>query len=153
MWRALSNHRDNENAYVSVNGEACWSQTLSGTNGSPQCGGSSSTAWNEESVPVTCQAEAVGGKLTVAVYAHLDSFSGADESFGIDNVEISKISAGTVLLHVLPGRIQLLICFSNAVDLTYVCMSKSCSHAYPHIRAAQSLGSLNSIQSHAVNAR
>ena len=139
MRCALSNHRDNENAYMSVNGEACWSQTFVGTHGTRECGGSA-TNWNEQSVPVTCEADAVDGKLTVRVYTNLDS-SGVDESFGIDNVKISKISTGTVLLHVLPVRIQIWICFSNAVDLTYVCVSKSCSHAYPHTRT-RTLGSL-----------
>ena len=93
---ATSCHRNNEKAYVTVNGKQCWSQTFSGANGSDQCGRTSSS--KEESIAVKCEAESVGGKLTVRVYADLSSSNAKDESFAIDNVVITKTSTGATAL-------------------------------------------------------
>ena len=78
---------------MSVNGKECWKQTLDKANGSKQCGGGSH---KEESITVKCEAESVDGKLTVRVHATLSSKENT-ESFGIDNVVITKISAGAAL--------------------------------------------------------
>ena len=45
---------------------------------------------------VTCQADAVDGKLTVRVYTDLNSGAN-DESFGIDNVVVSKVMPFTTI--------------------------------------------------------
>ena len=92
MYRSLLNRRDNEKAYVTVNDQPCWSQEFFMITGSQQCG-STLGNWNENSISVKCEAEAVDGKLAVRVYADLDG-SAEDESFAIDNVVITKIGAG-----------------------------------------------------------
>ena len=94
---ATSCHRNNEKAYVTVNGKQCWSQTFSGANGSDQCGSKKSDS-KEESIAVKCEAESVGGKLTVRVYADLSSSNAKTESFAIDNVVITKTSTGATAL-------------------------------------------------------
>ena len=86
--------RDNEKAYVTVNGKTCWSKTLGHKDGSNQCGSTSSTSWREESYTVECEEDAVSGKLTVRVHADLSS-TATDESFAIDNVVVSQILPGT----------------------------------------------------------
>ena len=77
---------------MSVNGKECWKQSLDKANGSQRCGGSH----KEESITVKCEAESVDGKLTVRVHATLSSKENK-ESFGIDNVVITKTSAGAAL--------------------------------------------------------
>ena len=81
--------RDNEHAYVSVNGETCWAKTdIFATNGVQQCGG----FFKEERFPVTgCYITLPEGStaLTVRVWTSLDSAAN-DESFGIDNVVVKK---------------------------------------------------------------
>ena len=85
--------RDNEDAFVSVNGETCWRETnLVGTAGTQQCGG----VYKEERFRVTgCYVtlrSSVGGKvpLRVRVWTSLDA-GPDDESFGIDNVVVAKL--------------------------------------------------------------
>ena len=84
--------RDNEDAYVSVNGKACWSKTgLVGTSGIQKCGG----VFKEERFPVIgCFATLEEGMpLTVRVWTSLDGDAG-DESFAIDNVVIQPLAEG-----------------------------------------------------------
>ena len=87
--------RDNEDAYVSVNGRTCWSKTKAvGTSGTQECGG----FFKEERFRVTgCQVTLSGAgetfPLEVRVWTSLDG-DAADESFGIDNVRIEKIANG-----------------------------------------------------------
>ena len=88
--------RDKENAYVSVNGQECWSKTnVRGTDGTQLCGG----VYKEEIFRVTgCHARlSASGKekipLTVRVWTSLDG-DADDESFGIDNVVITKLKTG-----------------------------------------------------------
>ena len=89
---ACLNCRDDETGYVSVNGKECWSQRFTTWYGSRQCGKNlEADNWNDASIPVKCEAEAVDGKLTVRVYSDLSS-GPLDESFAIDNVVIAKIS-------------------------------------------------------------
>ena len=93
MSRSLfHDRRDKEKAYVTVNNKLCWSQILVASTGSHQCG-STQGGWNENSIRVQCEAEAVDGKLKVRVYTDLNDNTD-DESFAIDNVAIVKISAG-----------------------------------------------------------
>ena len=81
--------RDNENAYVQVNGKTCWTKKLAG--GGKQLCGSKSNGWNEEKIAVKCTGETnAKGELTLRVYTQLDSAAN-DESFGIDNVVVKKI--------------------------------------------------------------
>ena len=82
--------RDNEDAYVSVNGKTCWTKTgMLGTSGTQQCGG----FYKEERFRVTdCYItlptpEVIG--LTVRVWTNLDG-EADDESFAIDNVVIKN---------------------------------------------------------------
>ena len=84
----LQNHRDNENAYVSLNGKQCWTRKFAGQ-GSQVCG-SGNGNWNEERVTVKCQGASVNGKMAVRVWTSLNSAAN-DESFGIDNVVVQKI--------------------------------------------------------------
>ena len=84
--------RDNEGAYVSVNGKTCWSKNnLVGTIGTQQCGG---LFFKEEMFRVTgCYVTLSGSEatlpLTVSAWTTLDG-DAADESFGIDNVFIEQ---------------------------------------------------------------
>ena len=73
---------------MSVNSEECWRQRFRWSIGSKECGGK----YKDASAAAECEAESVGGKLTVRVYTDLDS-NGKDESFAIDNVAITPISA------------------------------------------------------------
>ena len=82
--------RDNENAYVSVNGKTCWTKTMSGVDGTQQCGG----FFKEERFRVTGCFVTLSGSdvkfpLTVRVWTNLDG-DASDESFAIDNVFIQK---------------------------------------------------------------
>ena len=77
---------------MSVNNEECWSQRFGYFKGSQECGDKISMYSYDASAAAECEAEAVGGKLTVRVYTDLDS-NGKDESFAIDNVTITAISA------------------------------------------------------------
>ena len=90
--------RDDEYAYVSVNGKLCWSYKpshITSSKGSHQCGGQFSTIHKgyETVFAVTdCMARLVGSgnqPLTVRVWTNLDG-NARDESFGIDNVVITK---------------------------------------------------------------
>ena len=80
---------------MSVNGKTCWSQTnVRGTVGNQLCGG----VFKEEIFRVTgCYAtlSSLEGKmpLTVRVWTSLDG-DPDDESFGIDNVVITKLLDG-----------------------------------------------------------
>ena len=88
--------RENEDAYVSVNGNVCWIKNgLRGTDGTQLCGG-----WfKEESFRVTgCYitlSAPLGATvpLTVRVWTNLDG-DADDESFGIDNVLVTKLEEG-----------------------------------------------------------
>ena len=82
--------RDNENAYVSVNGKTCWSKTMSALDGTQQCGG----FFKEEMFRVTgCYVTLSGSEVklpvTVRVWTDLDG-DAADESFAIGNVVIEE---------------------------------------------------------------
>ena len=81
--------RDNENAYVSVNGKTCWSKTgLSGTSGKQKCGG----FFKEERFKVRDCHVTVKRDMpsSVRIWTSLDS-DALDESFAIDNVIIQPI--------------------------------------------------------------
>ena len=103
--------RDNEDAYVSVNGETCWSKTgLIGTSGIQECVG----FFKEERFPVIgCFATLEANMpLTVRVWTSLDG-DAYDESFAIDNVVIQllqKRKPGGIF-----AREQ---CYNVSVDLT-----------------------------------
>ena len=84
-------HRDNEKAYVSLNGKQCWTKSFDNGAGTQVCG-SGSNNWEEERVKVQCQGIAVNGKLTVRVWTNLNSAAN-DESFGIDAVVVKRIKA------------------------------------------------------------
>ena len=86
--------RDNEDAYVSVNGKTCWTRTdVLGTVGTQQCGG----FFKEEGFRVRgCYATLSASEgLTVRVWTNLDGAAN-DESFGINNVVITKIEEGNI---------------------------------------------------------
>ena len=83
--------RDNEDAYVSVNGKTCWTKTMSGRDGTQQCGG----FFKEESFRVTGCYVTVSFELKVRVWTSLDG-AADDESFGISNVIITKILEGNL---------------------------------------------------------
>ena len=84
-------HRDNEEAYVSLNDQICWTKTrILATNGQQQCGG----FFKEEIFPVrgcyvTLPPADTPLPLRVKVWTNLDGDAN-DESFGIDNVVIKK---------------------------------------------------------------
>ena len=81
--------RDNEDAYVSVNGETCWiKRFLLGTFGTQECGGH----FKEERFRVTgCHAAVEENvPLTVRVWTSLDG-DASDESFAIDNVIVQPL--------------------------------------------------------------
>ena len=80
--------RDNEKAFVQVNGNTCWTKTLNASQGEQICGQGHS-GWNEERMLVQCTAPAVNGKFTVRVYTTLNS-GAQDESFAIDNVVLTN---------------------------------------------------------------
>ena len=82
-------NRDNEKAYVSVNGKQCWTKSFSAVAGTQMCG-SGNGNWNEERVKVRCQASTADGNLAVRVWTSLNSAAN-DESFGIDNVVVQKL--------------------------------------------------------------
>merc|ERR1712159_793839 len=82
---------DNEAAIVQVNGKTCWNKKLSAGSGSQKCG-QKHGGWHEEKYKVTCSAPAVNGQFTVRVYTQLSSAAN-DESFGIDNVVLTKAAA------------------------------------------------------------
>ena len=76
---------------MSLNGETCWTKTMSALDGTQLCGG----IYLEEIFPVTgCFVTLSGSEgnipLTVHVWTNLDGAAN-DESFGIDNVVITKI--------------------------------------------------------------
>ena len=87
--------RDNEDAYVSVNGKTCWSKTKAvGTSGTQECGG----FFKEETFRGTgCEVTLSGSAETIPLEMHvwtsLDGDPG-DESFGIDNVVVRKFQIG-----------------------------------------------------------
>ena len=82
--------RDGELAYVSVNGNQCWTQRFWANQESAQCG--EVGAWDmDQSVRVNCFSRAVSGRLTVRVYANLSDDT-TDESFAIDNVAVTHIT-------------------------------------------------------------
>ena len=84
--------RDNEAAVVSANGQTCWTKRdLVGSTGTKMCGG-----WTKDQIfRVTgCDITLFGPPgalvpLTVFIWTSLDS-DASEESFGIDNVVISK---------------------------------------------------------------
>ena len=89
--------RDNEDAYVSVNGETCWNKTLTGRAGTHQCGqiADEKNPWfKEEAYQVTgCEVVLSGSgnrPLTVRVWTTLDEHTDY-ESFGIDDVVVQRI--------------------------------------------------------------
>ena len=88
-------YRDNEEAYVSLNDDICWTKTrILATNGKPECGG----YFKEERFPVTgCYitlppSPEAPVSLKVKVWTNLDGEAN-DESFAIDNVKITKEEA------------------------------------------------------------
>ena len=87
--------RNNEDAYVSVNGKTCWSKTgLIGTSGIQECGG----FFKEEHFPVSCFATLEANvPLTVRVWTSLDE-DALDESFAISNVVIQRLAEGNPYL-------------------------------------------------------
>ena len=90
---SLRSLRDNEYGMVSLNGKTCWTNNMLATSGTQQCGG----FFKEESFRVTgctvtlpASEETTTVPLTVRVYTSLDG-DASDESFGIDNVVITRI--------------------------------------------------------------
>ena len=104
MLLCCAHHRDNENAIVQVNGKQCWKKKLSANTGKQLCG-SNSNGWFEDRIKITCQAPSLKGKFTVRVYTELNSAAN-DESFGIDNVVLTK----------LPDFTSVTANFNNAKD-------------------------------------
>ena len=87
-------HRDDEEAYVSVNGNICWSKTtLSGSAGTQLCGVQNKDhkeqLFRVRSCHITTSAASKAMvPLTVRVWANLNG-NADDESFGIGNVLVS----------------------------------------------------------------
>ena len=89
VMRCAHSCRDNEYAYVQVNGKTCWSKRLVASSGKQTCGQKHGN-WHEERIPVTCTGTATGnGEFKVRVYTTLNS-GATDESFGIDNAVLSR---------------------------------------------------------------
>ena len=95
-WRYLvtSFRRDNEYGYVSLNGKTCWTKEMLATSGTQQCGG----FFKEESFrvtgcTVTFAASESPAQLMVRVWTSLDG-DASDESFGINNVVVTKLLQG-----------------------------------------------------------
>ena len=94
----VSTFRDNEEAYVSVNGNTCWTRKgITGTQGTQQCGDTRADKTfdtKEESIHVVgCYitlTAAESNTLKVKVWTDLDS-RWSDESYAIDNVELKRI--------------------------------------------------------------
>ena len=87
--------RDNEVAFISVNGNVCWIKlNIFGKYGTQLCGG----VFYEEifhfkgcHIYLSATAPETIVTLTVRVWANIDG-DAADESFGIDNVVVSKLT-------------------------------------------------------------
>ena len=95
--------RDEEDAYVSVNGKTCWTKTLSAHVGTQQCGqiADEKNPWfKEEAYRVTgCEVVLSGSgnrSLTVRVRATLDENENY-ESFAIDDVIVQRIHASALM--------------------------------------------------------
>ena len=93
-------NRDDEAAYVSLNGEPCWTKPgITTSQGTQQCGEKGRFGrWNEDVFQVTGCSITLSGSgskpLTVRVYTNLDAQDAKDESFGIANVVISNDPPG-----------------------------------------------------------
>ena len=115
---APSHHRDHEAAYVSLNGQKCWSKTdITAPLGTPQCGGQSRfRAWNEAAVSVAGCSITLSGSgykpLTVRVWTNLDRMDAKEESFGIDNVVIQSVQSGSCCYSHHSNCIYFLLSFS-----------------------------------------
>ena len=103
MRWAPPHHRDNEQAYVSVNGKTCWATTLSAYAGTQQCGkiADEKQQWFKEDIyRVTACEVALSGSgnrsLTVRVRTTLDENENY-ESFAIDNVIVQRIHASAFM--------------------------------------------------------
>ena len=96
--------REYEKAYVDVNGATCWTKSgIHYSTGDQACGRttSSNRQYKEQAFSVTgCTATLSGpGKRPLVVRVRTSLNSGAfDESFGIDNVVIKRITPGMYLL-------------------------------------------------------
>ena len=95
---ASSHHRNGEGAYVSLNGMICWATSMTGSQGTQQCGGQ--RPWNEDAVPVTGCSVTLSGSgnvpLTVRVWTNLESKDATKEkSFGITNFAIQNVAPGS----------------------------------------------------------
>ena len=88
--------RDNEGAYVSVNDDICWKKTgIIGSSGKQLCGATGKQSREKVFQVRNCYVELSGAPeekvpLTVYLWTNLDGTSD-EESFGIDNVVITKI--------------------------------------------------------------
>ena len=94
--------RSGEEAYVSVDGEPCWTRKgMTAEQGTPQCGRHTDDNfkkdYDDDSVPVTGCVETFSGaginQLTVRIWTNLDQNSN-DESFGIDNALLQQVCPG-----------------------------------------------------------
>ena len=84
----LLHTRDNERAYVSVNGKLCFNKVLHYSKGTNVCGHGHS-GFKEEKIKVTCKGTlSKAGNLAVRVWTSLNQ-DAKDESFGIDNVVVT----------------------------------------------------------------
>ena len=100
--------RDNEIAYISINGNICWIKMgITGSVGKQLCGG----FFKEEifrftgcRITLSAAASETIVPLAVSVWTNLDG-DADDESFGIDNVVISKVEEG-----ILKGFVRVKIC-------------------------------------------
>ena len=75
---------------MQVNGKTCYNKKLAAGSGKQLCG-SKNNGWNEEKIKVKCSAPAVNGQFTLRVTTQLNSAAN-DESFGIDNVVLKKVT-------------------------------------------------------------
>ena len=78
---------------MSLNGMICWATSMTGSQGTQQCGGQSIfPPSNEDAVPVTGCSVTLSGSgikpLTVRAWTNLDSTK--DKSFGISNFAIDN---------------------------------------------------------------
>ena len=99
--------RDNEAAFVSLNGKQCWMERqIPSARGSPQCGKHgnalpSDKPYDEDLLPVYGCVETLSGSgqksLTVRVWTTLDEDT--DENFGIDNVVFQRVRTGASWLY------------------------------------------------------
>ena len=87
-----SHDRDWEYARVYVNGQECWSLSITLSWGSHQCGHQGAgNNWKEDKWHIQCGTVSVDDELIVRVNTTLNQ-ANTDASFGISNVAVTRLS-------------------------------------------------------------